>query len=91
MARTPKRPRKEGITTNVGVGGVVQGVIGAQSVVIENLTFYSRVAAEPAQTAGAEPIGPCPYPGLAYFGPSDAGLAEFDFVRFRWHRPFGGH
>ena len=41
MARTPKRTSKEGITTDVG-GGVVQGVIGAQSVVIENLTFYSR-------------------------------------------------
>jgi formylglycine-generating enzyme required for sulfatase activity/ABC-type dipeptide/oligopeptide/nickel transport system ATPase component len=73
MARTSKRPSKEGITTNVG-GGVVQGVIGAQSVVIENLTFYSRAAEEPAQTARAEPIGPCPYPGLAYFGPSDANL-----------------
>src|ERR1700704_2839865 len=73
MARTPKRTSKEGVTTNVG-GGVVQGVIGAQSVVIENLTFYSRAAEEPAQTAGAQPIGPCPYPGLSYFGPGDADL-----------------
>ena len=52
----------------------IQGIVGAGSVVIENLTFYSRAAEEPAQTAGAEPIGPCPYPGLAYFGPSDADL-----------------
>jgi WD40 repeat protein/ABC-type oligopeptide transport system ATPase subunit len=73
MARTPKRTSKEGIKTDIG-GGAVQGVIGAQSVVIENLTFYSRAAEEPAQAAGAEPIGPCPYPGLAYFGPSDADL-----------------
>jgi formylglycine-generating enzyme required for sulfatase activity len=73
MARTPKRTSKEGIKTDIG-GGVVQGVIGAQSVVIENLTFYSRAPEEPAQTAGTEPIGPCPYPGLAYFGPNDADL-----------------
>jgi formylglycine-generating enzyme required for sulfatase activity len=73
MARTPKKTSKEGIKTDVH-GGVVQGVIGAQSVVIENLTFYSRAAEEPAQTADAELIGPCPYPGLAYFGPSDADL-----------------
>ena len=26
------------------------------------------------QPAGAEPIEPCPYPGLAYFGPNDADL-----------------
>jgi hypothetical protein len=55
-------------------GGQIRGIVGAGSVVIENLTFYSRTAEEPAQTAGAEPIGPCPYPGLAYFGPSDANL-----------------
>ena len=55
-------------------GGQIQGIVGAGSVVIENLTFYSRAAEEPAQAAGAEPIAPCPYPGLAYFGPSDADL-----------------
>jgi WD40 repeat protein len=55
-------------------GGQIQGIVGAGSVVIENLTFYSRAPEEPAPTAGAEPIGPCPYPGLAYFGPSDADL-----------------
>jgi WD40 repeat protein len=55
-------------------GGQIQGIVGAGSVVVENLTFYSRAPEEPAQTTGAEPIGPCPYPGLAYFGPNDADL-----------------
>jgi WD40 repeat protein len=62
-------------TVGVNVsGGELHGVVGAGSVVIENLTFYSRAPEEPAQPAGTEPIGPCPYPGLAYFGPSDAHL-----------------
>ena len=55
-------------------GGQIQGIVGAGSVVIENLTFYSRPAEAVEQPAGAEPIGPCPYPGLAYFGPDDADL-----------------
>src|SRR5947207_11785928 len=55
-------------------GGNIQGIVGAGSVVIENLTFYARAPDEPVQAAGAEPIGPCPYPGLAYFGPGDAKL-----------------
>jgi hypothetical protein len=55
-------------------GGQLQGIVGAGSVVIENLTFYGRASEEPAQAAGGELIGPCPYPGLAYFGPSDADL-----------------
>src|SRR5882757_8813613 len=54
-------------------GGQIQGVAGAGSVVIENFTIYNRAAEEPAATdAGRSP--PCPYPGLAYFGPSDAEL-----------------
>src|SRR5712691_701401 len=53
-------------------GGQIQGIVGAGSVVIENLTLYSGAPEEPAQSADAEPIGPCPYPGLAHFGPSDA-------------------
>ena len=36
--------------------------------------FYGRASEELVQPAGAEPIGPCPYPGLAYFGPDDADL-----------------
>ncbi len=62
-------------TVGVNVsGGQLSGIVGAGSVVIENLTFYSRPAEEPAQAAGGEPIGACPYPGLAYFGPDDAKL-----------------
>jgi len=56
-------------------GGQVQGIAGAGSVVIENFTIYNRAAEEPATPATAadtEPIAPCPYPGLAYFGPDDA-------------------
>src|SRR5450755_2889042 len=55
-------------------GGQIQGIAGAGSVVIENFTIYSRAPEEPAQPPGTEPIGPCPYPGLAYFGPNDADL-----------------
>jgi hypothetical protein len=51
----------------------IQGVAG--TVFIENLTIYNRAVEEPAVTDTAgEPIAPCPYPGLAYFGPEDADL-----------------
>ena len=63
--------------STVGVdvsGGQIQGIVGAGSVVIENLTFYSRAAEEPAQTARPDPIGPCPHPGLADFRPGDSDL-----------------
>jgi hypothetical protein len=56
-------------------GGQIQGVVGAGTVHIENLTIYNRIAEEPAVAdAAGEPIAPCPYPGLAYFGPGDANL-----------------
>jgi WD40 repeat protein len=56
-------------------GGQIQGIVGAGHVVIENLNFYSSRAVEEAGGAGADqPIPPCPYPGLAYFGPGDADL-----------------
>ena len=53
--------------------GQIQGVAGAGSVVIENFTIYNR-SPEELDTAAAdgEPLAPCPYPGLAYFGPDDA-------------------
>ena len=54
-------------------GGQIQGVAGAGSVVIENFTIYNRAPDEPAASAD-EPIGPCPYPGLAFFGPNDSAL-----------------
>jgi WD40 repeat protein len=56
-------------------GGQIQGVAGAGTVVIENFTIYNRAVEEPTATDTAgEPIPPCPYPGLAYFGPQDADL-----------------
>src|SRR5271167_3240620 len=56
-------------------GGQIQGVAGAGTVVIENFTIYNRSVEEPAVTdAAGERIAPCPYPGLAYFGPGDADL-----------------
>jgi hypothetical protein len=54
---------------NAEVSGGAVGVAGAQVVRIENL-YVGAAAAEPAKPAG--PIPPCPYPGLAYFGPDDA-------------------
>ena len=59
-------------------GGQIQGVAGAGSVIIENftaITIYNRAIEEPAVIdAAGEPIAPCPYPGLAYFGPGEAEL-----------------
>src|SRR5947207_2371563 len=56
-------------------GGQNQGVFGAGSVLIENFTIYNRAVEETlAPDVEAGPIGPCPYPGLAYFGPGDADL-----------------
>jgi WD40 repeat protein len=56
-------------------GGQIQGVAGAGTVLIENFTIYNRVVEEPAAAdATSERIPPCPYPGLAYFGPEDADL-----------------
>ena len=59
-------------TVGVNVtGGRIEGIVGAHSVVIENLIFNSGAREEPAQAAAAEPIGQSPYPGLAFFGPSE--------------------
>jgi formylglycine-generating enzyme required for sulfatase activity len=69
MAR--KRTSKGTIRTDVG-GGVVQGFVGTESVRIENLNFYGSVPAQPPQEADESGIPPCPYPGLAYFGPQDS-------------------
>ena len=54
-------------------GGQVQGIAGAGSVRIENFTIYNRPPDEAATPSESdEPIGPCPFPGLAFFGPEDA-------------------
>jgi formylglycine-generating enzyme required for sulfatase activity len=72
MAR--KRASKEAIRTDVGGGGV-QGFVGTESVRIENLNFYgTALPGQPPQDVDAGAIPPCPYPGLAYFGPQDSAL-----------------
>ena len=58
------------INAKVENGGVA-AVAGAAYVHIENLTQYA-VAPAPTAVRQAGPIPPCPYPGLAYFGPQDA-------------------
>ena len=55
------------INANVQTGGVA-GVAGAAYVHIENLTQFAAAPA-PVPPPAAGPIPPCPYPGLAYFGP----------------------
>jgi WD40 repeat protein len=58
------------INATVQTGGVA-AVAGAAYVHIENLTQYAAAPAlVTAQAIGFIP--PCPYPGLAYFGPEDA-------------------
>jgi hypothetical protein len=57
-------------TISMDVSGGSVGVVGAQVVRIENLYVGAGAPTEPAKPAG--PIPPCPYPGLAYFGPEDA-------------------
>ena len=65
----------DAIVETTVTGGQIQGVAGAGTVHIENFTIYNRAVEEPAATdAAAGPIAPCPYPGLAYFGPGDADL-----------------
>jgi hypothetical protein len=55
-------------------GGTFQGVV-AQSVVIENLTLYGNVLpAQPPAEVDNDTTPPCPYSGLAYFGPQDSAL-----------------
>jgi hypothetical protein len=55
-------------------GGQIQGVAGAGTVYIENLIYNRAVEERAAADATTGPIAPCPYPGLAYFGPGDADL-----------------
>jgi hypothetical protein len=58
------------ISSTVGTGGVA-AVASAAYVHIENLTQYAAAPA-PASAQPSRPIPPCPYPGLAYFGPGQA-------------------
>jgi len=71
----------DGVSTTIS-GGLVQGVVGAGTVHIENLVFNNYGvpgASAPTSLAAADDtIQECPYPGLAYFGPGDA---DFFFGR----------
>ena len=54
-------------------GGSIQGIAGAGSVRIENFVIHNRALEQPAPAhTDAGPTPPCPYPGLAYFGPDNA-------------------
>jgi hypothetical protein len=67
MARTSIRAKIE--------GGTIQGVVGAGTVVIENLYLPgSALPPKPPRKLEVDSIPPCPYPGLAYFGPQDSDL-----------------
>jgi hypothetical protein len=54
---------------NVTMQGGAAGLVGVGVAHIENL-YVSAPPSAAAPSAG--PIPPCPYPGLAYFGPEDA-------------------
>jgi WD40 repeat protein len=70
-AMAPQRTKgRQSRTTIRDLTGVL-----AQSVVIENLTFYRPSKAErPPHEVDEGEIPPCPYPGLAYFGPQDSAV-----------------
>jgi pSer/pThr/pTyr-binding forkhead associated (FHA) protein/energy-coupling factor transporter ATP-binding protein EcfA2 len=54
--------------------GVQQGIVGAGVVYVGTLNFSSPSNPAVAEQAGDDgaPAPPCPYPGLAYFGPEEA-------------------
>ncbi len=56
-------------------GGHIQGVAGAGTVHVGIMNFYGRAVehALPAHVDAAL-VQPCPYPGLAYFGPDEANM-----------------
>lgn len=56
---------------NATMSGGVAGLVGVRFARIENLFVNAAPPSAPASSVGAIP--PCPYPGLAYFGPQDAG------------------
>jgi hypothetical protein len=66
-------PKVRSIKANVSGGAV--GAAGAENVRIGSQTFISNFYSATPQAEIAKPSGPippCPYPGLAYFGPNDA-------------------
>jgi formylglycine-generating enzyme required for sulfatase activity len=64
-----------GIRTTIEGRNRVQGIVGAHSVVVENLNIYnSTLPPQPSQDVKEGAIPPCPYPGLAHFRPQDSAL-----------------
>ena len=55
---------------NATMQGGTAGLVGVGVAHIENLYVGAPIPA-PAAAQPAGPIPPCPYPGLAYFGPED--------------------
>ena len=70
---TSKKPVDSEINASVS-GGVIQGFVGTKRVNIANLNFYGALPTQSPLELGKGPIPPCPYPGLAYFGPEDGAL-----------------
>jgi hypothetical protein len=64
---------KAGIQTIIE-GGTVQGFVGATNVQIENAYFGRARVGQPPQQIKKDAVPPCPYPGLAHFGPDDSAL-----------------
>jgi hypothetical protein len=61
------------VTTSIS-GGRQAGIIGAANVTANAMTFiiHNYDDSTPKPATAAEAMEPCPYPGLAYFGPNDA-------------------
>jgi formylglycine-generating enzyme required for sulfatase activity len=55
-------------------GGAIQGIVGAGQVVIHNLHQGAAPLPAPPEVVASDTTPPCPYPGLAYFGPQDGCL-----------------
>jgi signal transduction histidine kinase len=53
-------------------GGTQSGIIGAAAITAAQIIINNHPPPVAEPLAGAGTIGPCPYPGLAYFGPNDA-------------------
>jgi hypothetical protein len=65
----------ENTSINAEVSGGNAGIVGAKEVYVGSQNFISNFFSATPQAEIARPTGPippCPYPGLAYFGPNDA-------------------
>src|SRR5262252_1839179 len=74
--RRKKAAPKAGVAVQGGSVNTDGGdIVGRDKLFIENLTVvYSTLSAQPPQSIDGDALPPCPYPGLAYFGPQDSSL-----------------